>query len=455
MKHARSLALAFSLVTAVPGLADACGGCFAPPQTVQVVTDHRMVLSLSAQQTTLWDQFQYTGRPQDFSWILPIRYTERMRIQLASDVFMNLMSQVTAPQVQPPTPPCFGRGTFAPGAAGAAENDSSARADAGVMVLREEVVGPYEVRVIRGTNPMAMRDWLRQNGYSVPPAIEPIIDYYTGMNADYIALKLRPGEGISRMSPVRVTMEGYQPSLPLRMISAGVADKVGLQLVVVNTGRIEAMNFPNGELRDSDFTWDWAAPGNPVNDYLAAFNRLNRANGGRLWMTESAQYFDRQNLSNQARFSGGGEGDGPIDAGTADGGTAPASPVEDVDVAFAGLGDRAMITRLRADLEGRMLDRDLFLSASDRGERSRLYQYGTVVNPEASSSCRSGIGTSGTGVGGGTAGASGTSGTGSSSGSTSYGGLRCATAPGLGAGAPSLLAIAVVGLAIARLRRRG
>ena len=44
MKHARALALVFSLATAVPGIADACGGCFAPPQTVQVVTDHRMVL---------------------------------------------------------------------------------------------------------------------------------------------------------------------------------------------------------------------------------------------------------------------------------------------------------------------------------------------------------------------------------------------------------------------------
>ena len=378
-----------------------------------------------------------------------------MRIQLASDVFMNLMSQVTAPQLQPPTPPCFGRGALAPSAAGGAENDSGSRADAGVTVLREEVVGPYEVRVIRGTDPMAMRNWLRENGYSVPPAIEPIIDYYTGMNADYIALKLRPGEGISRMTPVRVTMEGYQPSLPLRMISAGVADKVGLQLVVINTGRVEAMNFPNGELRDTDFTWDWAAPGNPTTDYLNAFNRLNRANGGRLWMTESAQRMSREALSNQARFSGGAV-DGPaVDAGSADGGTAPANPVEDVQVAFEGLGDNAMVTRLRADLEGRMLDRDLFLSASDRGERARLYQYGNVVNPEASTFCRNGIGPSGTGVGGGTAGASGTSASGASGGTTSYGGLRCATAPGLGAGAPGILGLAVIGLAIARLRRRG
>jgi hypothetical protein len=453
MKYARSLALALSLTTLVPGVADACGGCFAPPTTVQVVTDHRMVLSLAAQQSTLWDQFSYSGRPQDFSWILPIRYTERLRIEQASDVFMNLMSSVTAPQVQPPTPPCFGRGFGAPSAtAGGSEQDSNAR-DAGVTVLREQVVGPYEVRVIRGSDPMAMRTWLRDNGYAVPPAIEPIITYYTSMNADYIALKLRPGEGISRMSPIRVTMEGYQPSLPLRMIAAGIADKVGLQLMVVSTGRVEAMNFPNGELRDSDFVWDWAAPGNPATDYLNAFNRLNRANGGRLWMTESAQRYDRSSLENIARSSGTGEGDGP---GTPDAGAdagPPVDPADDVRVAFAGLGDIATITRLRADLEGRMLDRDLALAASERGERARLYQYGTVVNPESAAQCQN-LGGSGNGGGAGTAGGGGTSTTGGRVTPSTAGGLRCASRPGEGSRTGALLSLAVLGLAVARLRRK-
>ncbi|MEZ4390455.1 MAG: DUF2330 domain-containing protein [Polyangiales bacterium] len=449
MKHARHLALALSLATLVPGVADACGGCFAPPQTVQVVTDHRMVLSLAAQQTTLWDQFSYSGRPENFSWILPIRYTERMRIEQASDVFMNLMSSITAPQVQPPTPPCRQNFAAPTAAGGSAENDGNAQ-DAGVTVLREQVVGPYEVRVIRGTDPMAMRDWLRDNGYSVPAAIEPIITYYTSMSADYIALKLRPGEGISRMSPIRVTMEGYQPSLPLRMIAAGVADKVGLQLMVVSTGRVEAMNFPNGELRDSDFVWDWARPGNPSADYLAAFNQLNRANGGRLWMTESAQRFERTSLESIARNQGG-DSEGPGAGGDAG---APVDPADDVRVAFTGLGETAMVTRLRADMEGRMLDRDLALAASDRGERARLYQYGTIVNPEAAAQCQNGLGGSGTGTGAGTAGGGGTSVNGGSTPTMSSGGIRCAALPGLPSGNAALLSLTVLGLAAARLRRR-
>ena len=245
----------------------ACGGCFGPPpptpRDVQVVTDHRMVLSLSTTQTTLWDQFQYSGRPSEFSWILPIRYTPGLRIAIADDGFLSYVNSVTAPRLLPPPfpwAPC----PQPPNAGGffdaSAASDAGARADTGVTVLRMEVVGPYSVSVIRGTDPMAIRDWLRDNGYSVPSALGPVIDYYTALSMDYIALRLRPDPDglVPRMQPVRVTMEGYVPRLPLRMIAAGVADKVGLSLVVFGNARIEASNFPNGELSDASFTWDWA-----------------------------------------------------------------------------------------------------------------------------------------------------------------------------------------------------
>jgi hypothetical protein len=42
-----------SVALTTPRDVHACGGCFAPPGGAQVVTDHRMVLSLSTTQTTL------------------------------------------------------------------------------------------------------------------------------------------------------------------------------------------------------------------------------------------------------------------------------------------------------------------------------------------------------------------------------------------------------------------
>ncbi len=377
-----------------PSDVSACGGCFTGPTTVQVVTDHRMVLSVSTTQTTLWDQFQYSGAAADFSWILPIRYTDRTQIAQADDGFMRMADGLTAPVITPPSRPFCGRG---PQASNGGFADAAAAGDGGVTVLRQEVVGPYAVSIIRGADPMAVRDWLRSNGYTVPSAVEPIIDHYTAMRMDYVALRLRPGEGINRMSPIRVTLDGAQPVLPLRMIAAGVADRVGLSLVVISSSRYEAQNFPNGEIAESELTWDFSRPGSPAADFLNAFNALNRANGDRLWLTETATTQSRTAWESAAPgyrnpvrpggpfggFDGGVTPPPPVDAGddVADASDASATdPIDDVRVAFAGLGDSAVVTRFRANMLASMLTADLQLRASDRGLRPINYTYGRLLN---------------------------------------------------------------------------
>ncbi len=386
--------LGAAALAGAPSDVSACGGCFTGPTTVQVVTDHRMVLSISTAQTTLWDQFQYSGAAADFSWILPIRYTDRTQVALADDGFMRMADGLTAPVVTPPTRPFCGRNGV-PTASGGGFADAAAASDGGVTVLRQEVVGPYAVSIIRGTDPMAVREWLRSNGYTVPSAVEPIIDHYTAMSMDYVALRLNPGEGINRMTPVRVTLDGAQPVLPLRMIAAGVADRVGVSLVVIAASRYEAQNFPNAEISESDLTWDFARPSSPASDFLSAFNSLNRANGDRLWLTETATNQSRTSWENIApgyrnTVTSGGGARPPFDAGAADVSVgedvadAPdasgTDPIDDVRVAFAGLGDNAVVTRLRSNMLATMLTQDLRLQASDRGLRPINYTYGRLLN---------------------------------------------------------------------------
>ncbi len=449
--------------TAMPTDVGACGGCFTGPTTVQVVTDHRMVLSISGGQTTLWDQFQYSGSPADFSWILPIRYTERTQVALADDGFMRMADSLTAPIVTPPNNPCPQRFAAGGNAAPPSAADASAQ-DSGVTVLRQEVIGPYAVSIIRGTDPMAMRDWLRMNGYVVTRAVEPIIDYYTAMNMDYVALRLRPGEGVNRMSPVRVTVEGLMPSLPLRMIAAGVADRVGLSLVVLAQSRYEAMNFPNGEIREADLTWDFASPSNPAQDFISAFDSLNRSMGDRMWLTESATAQTQQAWLDAAPgFRGppqpvcppgapcarpfapdaGADAGSPDDGGDAGGPTT--DPMDDVRVAFTGLSAGATVTRLRANMLATMLTQDLRLQASDRGVRSRNYTYGRRLN-EPSPTCN-GLGVPGNPPGSPTSGPT-----------MSEGGIRCATTPWRRTEDSTFLAtlfgLAAAGLGLRARRRR-
>jgi hypothetical protein len=63
------LALGFAVTISALGFAgerraSACGGCFHPPtQTVTDITDERMLLTVSAAQSTLYDQIEYSGSP--------------------------------------------------------------------------------------------------------------------------------------------------------------------------------------------------------------------------------------------------------------------------------------------------------------------------------------------------------------------------------------------------------
>ncbi len=374
--------------------AQACGGCFAPPGAIQSVTDHRMVLSVSATQTTLWDQFSYSGRPENFSWILPVRNGPNVQINLADDRFMTLLDNITVPTLyapQRPTRYCGGFGRdFNASPAGFADAGSVSQ-DSSVTVYREEVVGPYAIAVIGGDDAMAVRVWLRDNGFSVPPSVEPVIDYYVGIHSDFLALKLRAGASVNRMNPVRVTMPGYAPTLPLRMVSAGVSDKVGMTLVVIAGTRFEASNFPNGELANNDLTWDWNANPihSPAEDFRAAQRALNQRVGGRGWLTESAMPQNSnflQNIARNAQFAlQRPPGSAPIcppDAMMMGMPCVEPTPERDMQAALVGLSEQVTITRLHAELPVSALDRDLQLQpAASNAVRPRDYTYGTILNP--------------------------------------------------------------------------
>src|SRR5450432_3852576 len=98
---------------AVLGLSDraahACGGCFRPTQTVSVVDAHRMVFSVSKEQTILWDQFTYSGNPSEFAWVLPV-HAAGIQVDLAHDEFISAIDAYTSPVITGPAPQSSGGG---------------------------------------------------------------------------------------------------------------------------------------------------------------------------------------------------------------------------------------------------------------------------------------------------------------------------------------------------------
>jgi hypothetical protein len=319
----RTIGLGLGAVVAVAALvagerdAKACGGCFHPPQPPgedpSMVTAHRMILSVSSKQTTLYDQIKYSGNPKEFAWVLPISGVATVGLS-ADIVFETLGSmtqtQITAPPVNCPAMPsdCYERKGF-----GAAEDNASAGSSSGggavdagaapppVTVTKEETVGPYETVQLHSTDPQALNTWLGDHGYIIPADVQPIIAAYVNEHFDFLALKLAPGQGVSSMRPVRVSTPGAAPILPLRMVAAGTGATVGITLWVVAEGRYEPQNFPFFAITGDDLVWDWK-----TNSSNFAQIRADKeaASQNRAWEVESSINLSRQIITNTVTYAG-------------------------------------------------------------------------------------------------------------------------------------------------------
>ncbi len=359
--------------------AEACGGCFVPPENNTVVTDHRMILSVGQGQSTLYDQIRYQGSPESFAWVLPI--SGEAQVGLSADVVfsaidsMTQVSVVAPPRNCAPPPNCNAARDSAPSAAGGAFADSGAP---GVTVTKQEVVGPYETVQLQATNPQALNEWLATNGFSIPNDVKPVVAAYVTEHFNFLAMKLKPGATVRSMRPVRVTTPGSTVTLPLRMVAAGTGAVVGISLWVLAQGRYEATNFPMFSIKSEDLAWDWVANASNFKQLRA---QKTAATGGRGWELETSISLPTDQIDNAVRngfFSGGGPG-APRPAPSADGDYTPIPAAdgkpgktaeqvrdEDLGVLLGRVipGAQLRTTRMRADLAHAALTEDLVLAAT-------------------------------------------------------------------------------------------
>jgi hypothetical protein len=378
-----AIGLAAGTMAIAPRDAQACGGCFHPPEeNPTVVTDHRMLLSVSKDQTTLYDQIKYSGAPTSFAWVLPISGT--VDVGLSAEAAFTALDQITqtrilSPPQNCPSPPsdCAGKnaafGGGSSGTGGAAPPES---ADGGVDVLEEKTVGPYETVQLQSSDPAALANWLSSHGYNVTPDVQPIVDAYVAEKFNFLALKLVPSAGLQDMRPVRVTTKGASAALPLRMVSAGTGATVGITLWVISEGRYEPQNFPSFYIDTSDIVWDWTQQRSNYTDLRA---QKEQAGGGKIWEIESSTIVLPQTLKSSLYY---GAYQPEKDAtGTV---TKTAQQVADDDFAtmFAGIASaQTRITRIRGDISHAALNADLVMTASsDQKELSNTRQLTKELN---------------------------------------------------------------------------
>lgn len=288
MRLVKSLLLAASVLSLASVIdvkdASACGGCFVVETENTQVSSHRMILSISNTQTSLWDQIKYTGDPTSFAWILPIK--GQVDVGLSSDAMFETLDVLSQTTISSPVincgSPCFG----GPSAGGDNAGGSTGSGGGGVVVIAEEVVGPYATVQLAANDPAALKNWLTMNGYNLPADIAPVVDAYLAEGFGFLAMKLVPGQGIDSMRPVRITSPGAVPTLPLRMVAAGTGAITPITLFVMGEGRYEPSNFPTFQIDPNKLIWDWDTSSSNYKDLRTeGFTAAN----GKTWLMEAAE----------------------------------------------------------------------------------------------------------------------------------------------------------------------
>ncbi len=340
-----------------PSDALACGGCFQPPVPMQQatqVTGHRMILALSQKQTTLYDQIQYAGSPSSFAWVLPIKGT--VTVGLSSDLLFATLDSMTQLTVQAPSCPsylpCNSTG-FA-----ASASTSSGSGGGGVEILVQQTVGPYETVQLSSSDPNALSQWLSDHGYAIPVAVQPIVNAYVAEKFNFLAMKLVPGAMVSAMRPVRVTMAGASPGLPLRMVNAGTGNTTLLTLWMVSEGRYQPKSAPWFTIGGDELSWDFVTQSS---NYVAVRQQKYDASSGFAWQIERANALSQLALENSITNS--------VKLAPDKSGYDPQQAVmqanDDLATLFGGIAPNSTwITRMRAELSHAAMQTDLVVEAA-------------------------------------------------------------------------------------------
>jgi hypothetical protein len=460
MRRLTAFSLVAATVTTVLEVHDAaaCGGCFAPPaptpSQVTQITGEKMLLTMSKQQTTLYDEITYSGNPSDFAWVLPIKGVAT--VGLSSDALFQQLgadtqANIFAPQINCPQQPYCGN-AFDAGASATftAAASSSGGGPPPVTVISQEVVGPYDTVQLASTDPMALRDWLAMHGYNVPASDGPVIDEYVAEGFNFLALKLVPGMGVNTMKPVRVTTMGATPNLPLRMVAVGSGAIVPITLWVLAEGRYDTVNLPSFTLDPTSLVWDWDTSDS---NYSVLKQNIFTNSSNRGWLVEAGEPYSMYQL--QAELQNLVQSD-PVASGYADamGMNAAQNFADDMTTLFSGLNPTsAWITRFEGALSHAALSADLQVAAASNQTpvQRTFYITNTTGTPPACPPvypCDDGTGAGGVGT---------TSGAGGSGGPKDAIGLKGSScAMGTHGSGGDLLSggLVVAAIALARRRRR-
>ncbi|MFJ6522595.1 DUF2330 domain-containing protein [Streptomyces filamentosus] len=235
----------------------ACGcGAMIPDEDRRIGVDREeSAVHWDGRNETVVMRFRVHGDALRAAWIMPV--PSRADVTLGDPELFDEIEELAAPERRVRTyfwpreddwPFTAGRGDGA--SAGAAPGGS-------VGVVGRERLGPFDVARLTATDPDALGDWLRANGFELPDRLTPELAPYVERKWEYVAVRLAPekrGERLyGELTPLRISFASPELVYPMRLSRlAATPQTLGLSILAAH--RMEPRTAIGGERPEVTFS---------------------------------------------------------------------------------------------------------------------------------------------------------------------------------------------------------
>jgi MYXO-CTERM domain-containing protein len=259
------IAFTLGLALALPNTASACGGFFCNPDEPvdQAGEDILFAVDPANETVTVHVQIQYQGPAEEFAWVVPVPAAPE--IDLSTDaLFDALRSRGATFNMNYTTDGvCAYDGwsgsstgsSTSSASSGAWDYSSGAYAPAGVTIVSTGRVGPYETVVLAATDSVALTQWLIDNGYDLPPGIEPLLASYVSTESNFVALKLAKSADDGDLAPLSMTYPGTVATIPIQLTSIAATPDMRLRVYVLGDERAVPENYLHVQMNPAAVDW--------------------------------------------------------------------------------------------------------------------------------------------------------------------------------------------------------
>ncbi len=240
----------------LPADALACGGFFCS-QTPIDQSAESIVFSVNSEtgKVETHVQISYQGEAEDFAWVVPVPTVPDLFLstdQLFSTLALNTAPTFDLTYLEEGT--CegyyYGYDDVDYDGSYSASSSLADTGGAGVTIVATQQVGPYDTVTLQAQSSAALLQWLQDNSYDLPDALDPVLAPYVANEAYFVALRLANDKSAGDIAPLGMRYDGTKASIPIQLTSIAATPDMRLTVYVFGEQRAVPESYLHVQLND-------------------------------------------------------------------------------------------------------------------------------------------------------------------------------------------------------------